>query len=164
MWRGRNLDTILDFLSHWAAVNPNKCFSVFLDRNGTPRETYTYQSFEARTRFLAEYFHDETNLQRRDRVALVYPPGLEMVAAFIACARIGVIPVPVPPVTSIANGGASRLRSVIVDSGAALALTDSSFRSGLLGGSEAGDRADLEDPFASLGVRMLATDALQGAA
>src|SRR5215469_42517 len=162
--RGAQLDTILDYLGHWAAVNPDKCFSVFLDRNGTPRETYTYQSFEARTRFLAEYFSEETALRRRDRVALVYPPGLEMVAAFVACARIGVIPVPVPPVASVANGGASRLRSVMLDSGAALALTDSSFRSGLVGSSEAGDSADLEDPFAGFGVQMLATDRLQGTA
>ena len=158
------MDTILDYLGHWAAVSPDKCFSVFLDRNGTPRETYTYQSFEARTRFLAEYLHDETALQHGDRAALVYPPGLEMIAAFVACARIGVIPVPVPPVTSVTNGGASRLRSVMLDSGAALALTDSSFRSGLSGSGEAGADADTEDPFARLGVPMLATDRLQGTA
>ena len=35
------MDTIVDYLSHWAAVSPDKCFSVFLDRNGAPRETYT---------------------------------------------------------------------------------------------------------------------------
>ena len=158
------MDTILDYLGHWAAVSPDKSFSVFLDRNGTPRESYTYRSFEARTRFLAEYFHDETPLQHGDRAALVYPPGLEMIAAFVACARIGVIPVPVPPVTSVTNGGASRLRSVMLDSGAALALTDSSFRSGLAGSGEDGDHADPEDPFARLGVPMLATDRLQGTA
>ncbi len=140
------MDTILDYLGHWAAVNPDKCFSVFLDRNGTPRETHTYQSFEARTRFLAEYLHEETTLQRGDRAALVYSPGLEMIAAFVACARIGVIPVPVPPAASVTNGGASRLRSVMLDSEAALALTDSSFESELPGQV------------------MLATDGLQGTA
>ena len=121
------MDTILDYLGHWVAVHPDKCFSVFLDRHGKPRETYTYQSFEARTRFLAEYIHDKTAPQPGDRVALVYPPGLEMVAAFVACVRMGAIPVPVPPVASVANGGASRLGSVMLDSGAALALTHSSF-------------------------------------
>ena len=156
------MDTILDYLGHWAAVNPGKCFSVFLDRDGTPRETYTYQSFEARTRFLAEYFHEETAIQRGDRVALVYQPGLEMVAAFVACARMGVIPVPVPPVTAVTNGGASRLTSVMLDSGAVLAMTDSSFAPGFPGRGEAGDRDAPESPFASLGVQMLATDRLQG--
>jgi thioester reductase-like protein len=158
--KGAQLDTILDYMDHWAAVQPEKCFSAFLDRHGKPRETYTYQSFAARTRFLAEYIHEETAFQRGDRVALVYPPGLEMVASFIACARIGAIPVPVPPASSVAKGGAARLRSVMLDSGAALALTDSSL------GSAPSDRreADSEDPLASLGIQWLATDRLQGVA
>ena len=158
------MDTILDYMSHWAVVHPDKYFSVFLDRHGKLREKYTYQSFEARTRFLAEYINDETALQRGDRVALVYPPGLEMVAAFVACVRIGAIPVPVPPVTSVANGGGSRLRSVMLDSGAALALTDSSFGSEPRDRGEVDDHADPEDPLARLGVPRLATDKLQGAA
>ena len=158
------MDTILDYLDHWAAANPEKCFSAFLDRHGNPRETYTYQSFEARARFLAEYIHDETPLQRGDRVALVYSPGLEMIASFVACARIGVIPVPIPPVTSIAKGAASRLRSVMLDSQAALALTDSSLGSAPPGRHEVGDHADSEDPLAPLGIQWLATDRLQGVA
>ena len=162
--KGAHLDTILDHMDHWAAVQPEKCFSAFLDRHGKPRETYTYQSFAARTRFLAEYMHDETPLKRGDRVALVYSPGLEMVASFVACARIGVVPVPVPPATSVAKGGAARLSSVILDSGAALALTDSSLVSAPSGRHEIGDQADSEDPLASLGVQWLATDRLQGVA
>jgi thioester reductase-like protein len=158
------LDTILDYVDHWAAVRPERCFSTFLDRHGKPREMYTYQSFQARTRFLAEYIHEETALQRGDRVALVYPPGLEMVASFFACARLGAIPVPVPAVTSAANGGAARLRSVLLDSGAALALTDSSLRSAPGDRREASDCAGSEDPLAPLGVRWLATDRLQGVA
>jgi acyl-CoA synthetase (AMP-forming)/AMP-acid ligase II len=158
------LDTILDYMDHWAAVHPEKCFSAFLDRYGKPREMYTYQSFEARTRFLAEYIHDETALQRGDRVALVYPPGLEMVASFVACARIGAIPVPVPPVTSVAREGATRLRSVMLDSGATLALTDSSLGSAPRGRGEVGTHAGWEDPLAPLGIQWLATDRLQGAA
>jgi len=158
------LDTILDYMDHWAAVQPEKCFSAFLDRHGKPRETYTYQSFAARTRFLAEYLHDETAFQRGDRVALVYPPGLEMVASFVACARIGAIPVPVPPASSVAKGGAARLRSVLLDSGAALALTDSSLESAPGDRREVSDQADSEDPLASLGIQWLATDRLQGIA
>jgi thioester reductase-like protein len=158
------LDTILDYMDHWAAANPEKCFSIFLDGHGNPRETYTYQSFDARTRFLAEYINDETALRRGDRVALVYPPGLEMVAAFVACARIGVIPVPVPPATSAGTGGASRLRSVILDSQAAFALTDSSLASAPSGSDEAGGHADPENPLALLGIRLLATDRLRGVA
>jgi thioester reductase-like protein len=157
------LDTILDYIDHWAAANPDKCFSAFLDGHGNPRETYTYQSFAARTRFLAEYIHDQTALRRGDRAALVYPPGLEMVAAFVACARIGIIPVPVPPPSSAANGGASRLRSVMLDSQAALALTDSSLAPVPSGPDEA-VHASPGDPLAVLGIKWLATDRLQGVA
>jgi thioester reductase-like protein len=162
--KGWQLDTILDYLGHWVAVQPEKCFGMFLDHHGQPRETHTYQSFEARTRFLGEYLHDETGLQHGDRVALVYPPGLEMVAAFVACARIGLIPVPVPPVTSFARGGAARLRSVMLDSEAALALTDSSLGSAPGDPAAAGGHADSEDPLASLSVKWLATDRVQGTA
>jgi thioester reductase-like protein len=158
------LDTILDYTDHWAAVQPEKCFSAFLDRHGKPRETYTYQSFAARTRFLAEYLHDETAFQRGDRVALVYPPGLEMVVSFVACARIGAIPVPVPPASSVAKGGAARLGSVLVDSGAALALTDSSLGPTPSDRHEVSGQASSEDPLASLGIQWLATDRLQGVA
>jgi len=52
----------------------------------------------------------------------------------------------------------------MLDSGAALALTDSSFGSGLLGSGETGDSTDVQDPFAGIGVQMLATDRLQGTA
>ncbi len=156
------MDTILDYMDHWAAVSPEKCFSTFLDRHGNPLESFTYQSLEARTRFLAEYLDDETALKRGDRVALVYSPGLEMVASFVACARIGAIPVPIPPVTSASKGAASRLRSVMGDSAASLVLTDSS--PGVVPGGAASDQADQEDSLASLGVRWLATDRLRGVA
>src|SRR5207342_2277096 len=35
-----------------------------------------------------------------DRVLLAYPPGLEMICAFFACAHAGLIPVPVYPPSS----------------------------------------------------------------
>jgi thioester reductase-like protein len=158
------LDSILGYLDHWAGINPDKCFSSFLDRHGNTRENYTYQAFDARTRFLAEYLLSETGLHRGDRVALVYPPGLEMVASFVACARIGVIPVPIPPATSIGKGAVARLTSVMLDCQANLALTDSSLGSASIGGNEAGGGPGWEDSLAHAGARWLATDRLQGAA
>ena len=158
------MDTILGYLSHWAGINPDKCFSSFLDRHGNTRENYTYQTFDARTRFLAEYLLSETGIQRGDRVALVYPPGLEMVASFVACTRIGVIPVPIPPATSVGKGAVARLTSVMLDCQAGLALTDSSLGSASIGGSEAGGGLGSEDSLAHPGAPWLATDRLQGAA
>ncbi len=157
------MDTILGYLDHWAGVNPDKCFSAFLDRHGNTRESYTYRAFDARTRFLAEYLLSESGIQRGDRVALVYPPGLEMVASFVACARIGVIPVPIPPATSVGKGAVARLTSVMLDCQTGLALTDSSLGSASIGGNEAGGGLVSEDSPAPA-ARWLATDLLQGAA
>ena len=38
-----------------------------------------------------------TGLQPGDAVLLVFPPGLPFIDAFIACLRVGLVPVPVPP-------------------------------------------------------------------
>src|SRR5262245_32077527 len=95
------MNTIIDYMEHWAASQPAKCFSSFLDVHGNATDTYTYSGFNERTRHLAEYLSRQVGLKRGDRALLVYPPGLEVIAAFVACARIGAIPVPVHPPTSV---------------------------------------------------------------
>ena len=119
------MNTILDYLNHWVAVQPDKCFASFLDIRGNPKETHSFRSFDLRSRFLAEQLRFEFGIGPADRVILIYSPGLEMVAAFVACARIGAIPVPVsPPRSWGSDRGASRLESVLRDSGATVVLTD----------------------------------------
>ena len=60
-------------------------------------------------------------------VLLVYPPGLELIAAFIACVKVGAIPVPVPPPATSGFAAASqRLTLIAKNSGAKVALTDHS--------------------------------------
>jgi len=119
------MNTLLEYLHHWVTVQPNKCFSSFLDLRGNPQEAHTYSSFDLRSRFLAEHLRVEVGIDHGDRVALVYSPGLEVVTALVACARIGAIPVPVSPPRSFNSGvGASRLESVLRDCGATVALTD----------------------------------------
>ena len=93
------MDTIIDALEHWATVQPDKCLYSFLDVEGRERDTYTYLAFHERTRHLAQHLCLQKGLRRGDRVLLVYPPGLEIIVALVACARIGVIPGPVDPPT-----------------------------------------------------------------
>ena len=150
------MDTMLDYLTRWAADCPDQKFATFLDRQGDPLEAHTYRTFEARTRLLAEYLLAETVLRRGDRVVLMYAPGLEMVAAFIACTRIGAIPVPVPPLTAGGQGREQRLISILQDSGAVLGLTDSATRPAT---TAPGTSADA---LASLGVTWLVTDLVRG--
>jgi acyl-CoA synthetase (AMP-forming)/AMP-acid ligase II len=58
-----------------------------------------------------------------ERVLLLYPPGLEYIAAFFGCLYAGAVAVPVYPPRM--NQNLVRLESIIEDSQPALALTTS---------------------------------------
>src|SRR5262245_26707515 len=90
------MTSLVDYLQHWARVQPDTAFCGFLDGDGREKERYTYAAFDERTRRLAEHLVGERRLRRGDCALLVYPPGLEIIVAFIACARVGITPVPVP--------------------------------------------------------------------
>ncbi len=120
--------TLIDRLEHWANVQPDKCLYSFLEVDGTERDGYTYQGFNERTRHLAEFMARTKGLEYGDRVLLVYPPGLEVITAFIACARAGLIPVPVYPPTPMAfEAGLAKLALVTRDCGAKVAFTTRGF-------------------------------------
>ena len=120
--------TIIDALERGAAAHPDKCLFSFLDLDGRERDSATYLALRERTRHLAEHLRVRKGLRRGDRVLLVYPPGLELIAGFIACARIGVIPVPVYPPTPMSfEAGLTKLATVANDCTAAAALTTRGF-------------------------------------
>jgi thioester reductase-like protein len=122
------MNSIIDYLERWAAVQPDKCFSSFLDVDGKERDSYTYLDFHERTLHLAGYLSRQVGLKPGDRALLVYPPGLEIIVAFFACARTGVIPVPVcPPTSLIFEGGLAKLTIVARDCQATAALTTVEF-------------------------------------
>ncbi len=122
------MGTIIEYLEHWAAVQPDRCLYSFLDQDGKERDNYTFLAFHERTRHLAAYLAGEVGLKRGDRVLLVYPPGLELLVAFIACARIGVIPVPTYPPTPMSfESGLAKLTFIARDCAAKAALTTRGF-------------------------------------
>jgi len=120
--------TVLDALERGAASHPDRCLYAFLDVEGRERDTYTYLAFYERTRHLAEHLARRKGLVRGDRVLLVYPPGLELIVAFVACARIGVVPVPVyPPTPMNFELGLTKLAAIAADCRATAALTTRGF-------------------------------------
>ncbi len=124
------MNSIVEYLDHWAAVQPDKCLYSYLEVDGTEREAYTYQAFSERTRHLAEFISQLKGLKHGDRALLVFPPGLEVIVAFLACARAGVIPVPVyPPTPMNFESGLAKLTFVAKDCGAKIALTTRGFYS-----------------------------------
>ena len=127
------MKSIIDGLERWVAQQPDKCLFSFLGIDGAEREAYTYAGFHDRTRYLAACLTQQWALRRGDRVLLVYPPGLEIIAAFFACARVGVIPVPVyPPTPANFAGGLAKLAFVARDCEARAALTTRELRDSYL--------------------------------
>ncbi|MBP1602994.1 MAG: AMP-binding enzyme [Acidobacteria bacterium] len=124
------MNSIVEYLDHWASVQPDKSLYSYLEVDGTEREAYTYQAFSERTRHLAEFISQLEGLEHGDRALLVFPPGLEVIVAFLACARAGVIPVPVyPPTPMNFESGLAKLTFVAKDCGAKIALTTRGFYS-----------------------------------
>src|SRR6185437_15863215 len=122
------METLIDFLQMWATQRPDQTLFRFVDVDGRELEQYTYQSFAERTRELAAYLSTEVGLKKGERALLVYPPGLEMVAALIACARIGVVAVPVsPPLPMAFEAGLSKLSFIARDSRAKAVLSTKEF-------------------------------------
>ena len=122
------METLIDYLRMWETRRPDQTLYRFVDAEGRELEHYTYQSFAERTRELAAYLFTEAGLRPGERALLVYPPGLEMVAAFYACARIGVIAVPVsPPLPMAFEAGLTKLGFIARDCQAKAVLSTKQF-------------------------------------
>ncbi|OBH84168.1 thioester reductase domain-containing protein [Mycobacterium sp. E2989] len=122
------METLIDHLHMRETQTPDKTLFRFLDDEGREQEHYTYRGFAERTRELAAYLSTEAGLRQGDRALLVYPPGLEMIAAFYACARIGVIAVPVsPPLPMSFESGLAKLAFIARDCQAKAVLSTKQF-------------------------------------
>ena len=122
------MTSIIHALERGATAHPDRLAYSFLDVFGREKESYTYLAFQERTRCLARHLKETCGIRHGERTLLVYPPGLELVAALVACARIGAIPVPVyPPTPMNFAAGLAKLRFVARDCQASAALATRAF-------------------------------------
>ena len=102
-------------LQELTAIHPEKHLFSFFNENFQLSESHTYASFIERV----DLFASNLNLygfETGGRVLLVFPPGLEMICALYACARAGLIGVPLPwPSKSKSDNLIMRLNHVIKD-------------------------------------------------
>ncbi len=93
------MQSVLDPFYQWTERNPDQLLYAFLDVEGHTTESYSYAQFLQRTTDIASHIRRTYPMDPGERVLLAYPPGVEMICAFFACVRLGLIPVPVYPPT-----------------------------------------------------------------
>ncbi|MDX1694202.1 MAG: fatty acyl-AMP ligase, partial [Ketobacteraceae bacterium] len=109
-----------DILDQRAGQQPNQLVFRFLDDGEREGDTLTFSRLAKRARRLAGVI--QASCCAGDRVALVYPSGLDFVVAYFACLYAGVIAVPAYPPRP--NQGLNRLESLTTDCDPALLLTN----------------------------------------
>jgi thioester reductase-like protein len=121
-------ESILGPLFTWAERCPDKLLFAFLDIDGHTTASYTYSQFIGRTTDIAAHVRHNLRVAPGDRVLLAYPPGLEVICAFFACVRLGLLPVPVyPPAGQGFRTSLERMNFIARDCGAAAVLTDRTY-------------------------------------
>ena len=109
-----------------ASQFPERTAFVYENDEGM-QEAWTYAQLEARSRTLASWLVRRAGMD--DRALLVYPPGLEFIAAFLGCVYAGVLPV--PATYPKPRRPSPRLDSIAEDCQPSLVLTHSSTLGGL---------------------------------
>lgn len=111
--------SLVDLLRYRAHTQPDRrAFTFLLDGERDERHL-TYGELDRLARSLAVVF-ESLDAQGR-RALLLFPPGLDYLAAFFGCLYAGVTAVPAYPPRR--NRSVNRLQSIVRDSGAAFALT-----------------------------------------
>ncbi len=100
---------------------------IFLTDGETEAGVLTYGELDHRARAIAARL--QSLCAQGERAILLYPPGLDYIAAFFGCLYAGVVAVPAyPPQRKRMLG---RLRAVLTDSGASLALAPAKVHAGV---------------------------------
>src|SRR5262245_4961796 len=118
--RGATLSTWVEILRWRAAREPDRCAFRFLEVDTEQVITITYSGLDQKAKALAARLQSIEATGKR--ALLLYPPGLDYIAALFGCLYAGVTFVPAFPPRSKRN--IPRLQAVVTDAGAEVALTN----------------------------------------
>jgi 8-amino-7-oxononanoate synthase len=114
--------TFVELLRRRALDQPDRLAYTFLVDGDSEEIQITYGELDRQARAIAATLQ-ELNTERQ-RTLLLYPPGLDYIAAFFGCLYAGVIAVPVyPPDPARLDRTLPRLRAIAKDAEAKFALT-----------------------------------------
>jgi acyl-CoA synthetase (AMP-forming)/AMP-acid ligase II len=119
--RASGAATLAQLVQMRAAETPQRVAFTFVD--GDAVLALSHGELERFARSFALELGEHT--RPGDRALLLYPPGPAYVIAFFACALAGIIPVPLFPPP--AHRTLERMRAILIDAQAAVALTDPAF-------------------------------------
>ncbi|BCL83201.1 non-ribosomal peptide synthetase [Ktedonobacteria bacterium brp13] len=119
--------TFVELLRWRASHHPDKNVYTFLLDGETREVSFSYAELDYQARTVAAYLQE--HVEPGARVLLLYPPGLEYIAAIFGCWYAGVVAVPVYPPRL--NQNLTRIEAIIQDADAHAALTTSAILSGL---------------------------------
>jgi acyl-CoA synthetase (AMP-forming)/AMP-acid ligase II len=111
--------TLIELLIYRAQSQPNQVSYTFLDDGEVEAQRLTYQALDQQARAIAAWLQNIG--AAGTRALLIYPPGLEFIAAFFGCLYAGVAAVPVYPPRR--NQNLSRLQAITADAQATVALS-----------------------------------------
>ena len=112
-------DTLVRVLQERAGISREKTAIIYLKDGEDEEVTTTYAELDKRARQIAARLQVNSNMG--ERALLLYPPGLEYIAAFFGCLYAGIIAVPAYPPRL--NRPVPRIKAILTDSGAQIALT-----------------------------------------
>ncbi|NMG07494.1 AMP-binding protein [Brasilonema sp. UFV-L1] len=114
--------TLVDLLRKRALQQPTQVAYTFLVDGEAQEVSLTYQALDQKARSLAAVL--QSMKATGERALLLYPPGLEFIAAFFGCLYAGVTAVPAYPPRR--NQRMTRLQAIVKDASASFALTTTS--------------------------------------
>ena len=111
--------TLTELLRRRAEFQPAFRAYTFVDERGLETGHLTYADLDFRARAIAAGLQGISSAKQR--ILLLFPPGLDFVAAFFACLYAGSLPVVVYPPRR--NQSMNRLSAIVADAAPSIALT-----------------------------------------
>lgn len=114
-------ETLVDVLCEQAQQRPDKRLYTFLQDDGQAADHLTFAELEQQARAIALHLQEMAPVG--SRALLLYPPGLDFIKGLFACLYAGMVAVPLYPPRR--NRPDARLLTIVKDTQATLALTNS---------------------------------------
>ncbi len=119
--------TLFDIVERHALGQPHATAFTFIGNEGEA-STLTYAQLALRVRAIAARL--QSLHQQGDRILLMYQPGLDFIAAILACFAAGMVAVPVQPLQN--RRVLPRLTGILENAGCRTMLTNNALRLALL--------------------------------